>query len=329
MKYLIKYSFVLLFSLVGTIAFSQAKKPTIMVVPSDTWCIEHGYTVDFDNFGTIEKKPDHKAAVLDSEMRLIVAKIGEIMSGQGFPLERLDATFKAVEATDGKLQYMVGRDGGQIVQTPLEKIMQTARPDIQLEVYYKLSKVGPMQSLTFEITGIDPYTRTQVASASGSTEPKPSSAVEVPLLLQEGVHTHMDQFCAQLQSHFDDLFANGREIFVDFRITDASDFDFYSLVDGIDFCEFIEDLMAEKTVNGRFNLLVQDERVLTFNRVRIPMYVNERAVDAQGWVRRELVRELRKRLMVDPQQSGSNPEMKLNINPKVIHEGLGRVTVIL
>ena len=87
--------------------------------------------------------------------------------------------------------------------------------------------------------------------------------------------------------------------------------------------------MAEKTVNGRFNLLVQDERVLTFNRVRIPMYVNERAVDAQGWVRRELVRELRKRLMVDPQQSGSNPEMKLNINPKVIHEGLGRVTVIL
>lgn len=328
MKNIIKYTFVLLFSLMGTIAFSQAKKPTIMVVPSDTWCIEKGYTVDFDNYGTIEKKPDHQAAVLDPEMRLVVAKIGEMMSKENFPLERLDATFKAIETTEGKLKYMTGRDGGQIVQTPLERVMQTARPDIQLEFYYKENKLGPRHSVTFEMTAIDPYTRTQVASSSGTSEME-SSAIELAMLLQQAVDNHIDAFCAQLQAYFDDLFENGREIFVEFRITDASDFDFYSLVDGVDFCELIEDVMAEKTLNGRFNLLTQDERVLSFNRVRIPLYVNDRAVDAQGWVRRELVRELRRKMMVDPQASGSNPEMKLNINPKVIHEGLGRVTVIL
>ncbi len=328
MKNIIKYTLVLLFSLMGTIAFSQAKKPTIMVVPSDTWCIEKGYTVDFDNYGTIEKKPDHEAAVLDPEMRLVVAKIGEMMSQNDYPLERLDATFKAIETTEGKLKYMTGRDGGQIVQSPLERVMQTARPDIQLEFYYKENKLGPMHSVSFEMTAIDPYTRTQVASSSGTSEME-GSATELQMMLQKEISKHFEVFSGQLQAHFNDLFNNGREIFVDFRITDASDFDFYSLVDGGDFCEVIEDIMAEKTVNGRFNLLTQDERVMSFNRVRIPMFLNDRAVDAQGWVRRELVRELRRRMMVDPQASGSNPEMKLNINPKVIHEGLGRVTVIL
>lgn len=308
-------------------AYSQAKKPTIMVVPSDTWCIENGFTVDFDDYGTIKKMPDHQAAVLDGEMRLAIAKIGEMMSDRGFPLERLDATFKAIEETQGKLKYMSGRDGGQIVQTPLEKIMQTARPDIKMEIYYKVNQMGPMKSVTFELTGIDPYTRTQVASASGVGEP--DAATETALMLQSSVNNHIERFAEQLQAHFDDLFANGREIFVEFRITDMSDFDFYSEVDGMDLCEVIEDLMAEKTVNGRYNLLPQDDRVMSFNRVRIPLFINERAVDAQGWVRRDLVRALKKRMMVNPDDTGSNPEMKLNINPKVINEGLGRVTVIL
>ena len=28
--------------------FGQAKKPTLMVVPSDAWCKQHGYTQNFD-----------------------------------------------------------------------------------------------------------------------------------------------------------------------------------------------------------------------------------------------------------------------------------------
>ena len=35
-------------------AMGQAKKPTLMVVPSDAWCKEHGYEQTFDNQGTAE-----------------------------------------------------------------------------------------------------------------------------------------------------------------------------------------------------------------------------------------------------------------------------------
>ena len=42
--------------------FGQAKKPTIMVVPSDNWCIKNGYTMEFDDEGTKVTIPDYKTA---------------------------------------------------------------------------------------------------------------------------------------------------------------------------------------------------------------------------------------------------------------------------
>ena len=34
----------LLLLAVSTLAIGQAKKPTLMVVPSDAWCIQNGYS---------------------------------------------------------------------------------------------------------------------------------------------------------------------------------------------------------------------------------------------------------------------------------------------
>ena len=50
-KYTIAFFFLLNFS------FGQAKKPTLMVVPSDNWCITNGFTIEFDNQGTKEVIP--------------------------------------------------------------------------------------------------------------------------------------------------------------------------------------------------------------------------------------------------------------------------------
>mgnify|MGYP003426599369 FL=1 len=43
---------VALFALIAVSAFAQAKKPTIMVVPSDAWCKSKGYVTEIDNMGT-------------------------------------------------------------------------------------------------------------------------------------------------------------------------------------------------------------------------------------------------------------------------------------
>ena len=58
MKYR-KFLLFTLFALCTAIAMGQAKKPTLMVVPSDAWCKEHRYEQAFDNQGTQEMLPDY------------------------------------------------------------------------------------------------------------------------------------------------------------------------------------------------------------------------------------------------------------------------------
>ena len=74
MKYKYIISFVL-FMMGTAFAFGQAKKPTLMVVPSDAWCKEHHFEQAFDNQGTTEMIPDYKAAVSSNkELNAVISK---------------------------------------------------------------------------------------------------------------------------------------------------------------------------------------------------------------------------------------------------------------
>ena len=63
--------------------------------------------------------------------------------------------------------------------------------------------------------GLDAYSDKQIAGASGTGQP--SFTAEMPVLLEEAVLAHVDNFNVQLQSHFDDMFANGREIVLELK----------------------------------------------------------------------------------------------------------------
>ena len=65
------------------VALGQAKKPTIMVVPSDNWCILNGYFMEFDNQGTKDKIPDYKKALKENTDLLSVIK-EKIFINQGY-----------------------------------------------------------------------------------------------------------------------------------------------------------------------------------------------------------------------------------------------------
>lgn len=86
--------------LVSGAGFAKAKKPTIMVIPSDVWCNQNGYMSSFDNQGQVEKYPNYEAALQSSsDLTLAINKIGEMMSERGFPLKDLSACLKAVNTT--------------------------------------------------------------------------------------------------------------------------------------------------------------------------------------------------------------------------------------
>ena len=305
---------VALLTLCALSAFGQAKKPTLMVVPSDAWCREHGYTQTFDNQGVAEVLPDYKAAVsTDKQLNAVISKINILMADRGFPLKDLQQTVKSIANLSAEDQLITSKgSGAAIAESPLDRLRRTAKADIILEIDWTVNTVGPKSSITYNLRGLDAYSNKQIAGAEGTGNA--SFSAEIPVLLEEAVQDHMDAFAAQLQTHFDDLLSNGREVVLDMRVFDGAMVDFEQEYDGYELNEIIDNWLAEHCVNHRFSKSDATESMILYEQVRIPIYkTNGMAQDTYGFAR-ELARYL-----------GAAP---YNIPIKTVNRGLGRCLLI-
>ncbi|MDD3405467.1 MAG: hypothetical protein EOM76_07595 [Sphingobacteriia bacterium] len=280
-----KNYFVLALLCVSLCAFSQAKKPTIMVVPSDAWCIKNGYVQTFDNQGKTITLPDYKAALQNNtDLLLAISKINEMMTERGFPLKNLESALKTLENQAAEDAMLTSKEGSEVAESPIDKLKKTAKADIWMQLTWSVNQVGPKRSLTFNLQGLDAYTDKQIAGASGTSAP--TFSAELPVLLEEAVVAYLDNFNAQLQAHFDDMFANGREITVRIKTWNSMEDGLETDFDGQELSEIIEAWMADNTVQGRFSTTDATENMMYFEQVRIPLFNDKnRAVDARGWVR--------------------------------------------
>lgn len=280
-----KNYFVLALLCVSLCAFSQAKKPTIMVVPSDAWCIKNGYVQTFDNQGKTITLPDYKAALQNNtDLLLAISKINEMMTERGFPLKNLESALKTLENQAAEDAMLTSKEGSEVAESPIDKLKKTAKADIWMQLTWSVNQVGPKRSLTFNLQGLDAYTDKQIAGASGTSAP--TFSAELPVLLEEAVVAYLDNFNAQLQAHFDDMFANGREITLRIKTWNSMEDGLETDFDGQELSEIIEAWMADNTVQGRFSTTDATENMMYFEQVRIPLFNDKnRAVDARGWVR--------------------------------------------
>lgn len=297
-------------------AIGQAKKPSIMVVPADTWCTKNGYMEMFDNQGSPELIPHYKIALqTSSDLMNVISKLNIMMADRGFPLKDLSQTLKSINNTNTENSLLTSKTSGAVLaESPIDKIRRTAKSDIIMEVDWTINSTGPKKSITYNLRGLDAYTGKQVAGAQGTGAP--SFSAEVPILLEEAVLVNMDNFVAQLQSHFDDLLENGREVTVDIQVFDnGSGVDLESEFDGYELTEIIDNWMAENTVNHRFSKSDGTETFILFEQVRIPLYKkNGMAMDTDAFVR-----DLRRFLRAAP----------YNLESKVVNRGLGRALLII
>ena len=309
-KILFTIIFTTAFSLCG---FSQAKKPTLMVLPSDNWCYENGCVTEFDNQGAIEKVPDYGEALMtSSDLNLAISKIGEMMAERGFPLKDLNASIKSLKNDAAEESLTTSSDGDSVAESPVDKLKKVAKADIWIMLSYNINEDGFDRSLTFNMQAIDAYTNKQVASASGTGDKTSSSSLAV--MLQKAVESHINNFNSQLDAYFDNLFEQGREITLVCRRWSGSDVDFESEFGGEELGFLIEDWVAANTVQGRFSTTDATENRLFFEQVRIPMVnANGRAVDARSWAN-----ELRKML-----------KDKYGIDAKLSIKGLGQAIITI
>jgi hypothetical protein len=265
----------------------QAKKPSIMVVPADVWCNKNSYMMEFDNQGTKKLVPDYRKALQsDSDLKMAISKIGELMAQRGFPLVDLEAQLKKLESQSAEDNMSVGKGGEEIAESPVDKLKKVAKADIIMSMDYTVSSGMRGKQVTFNLQGLDAYTAKQVAAASGTGVPA-ATALPVELLV-EAVIAHIDNFNAQLQTHFDDLFTNGREVALRIRVFSGGDFDgdLESEYDGEELGVQIENWVSANTVQGRFGAPDATENMMRFEQVRIPLYdATNKALDTRSWAR--------------------------------------------
>ncbi len=280
-----------------------AIKPTIMVVPSDNWCISNDFKMEFDNQGRKTVLPDYKAALQNSsDLLLVIGKLNTLMADRGFPAKNLETEMKNINNRNTEESMLTSKDSGSpISESPIDLLKKTAKADIILQLTWSVNKTGPKKSVTFNLQGIDAYTGKQIAGSQGTGEA--SFTAELPLLLEEAVLAHLDNFNAQLMTHFKDLAANGREVNITIKKFEDADFDFEEEYeyDGEEeeLSFFIEDWFTDNCVKGKFNLSDASENFMKLEQVRIPLYYErkgkQRPMDA-----RRFINNLRKMLKKEP-----------------------------
>lgn len=308
--------FLLICCVATTMAFSQAKKPTLMVVPSDVWCNTNGYTQTYDNQGTMQTVSDYqKALQSDMDLKLVIAKINDLMAERGFPLKDLEQTMKNIQQQNAEMALTTSKSGNELAESPVDRLLRTAKADIILEITWNIKETGPKRTLTYILEGKDAYTGKSIGGANGASAP--SFSADVAILLEEAVVANIDNFNNRLQAHFDDMFANGREVALDVRVFQDNPLgiDLESEYDGYELLEIIDNWVSDNTVEHRYSTLGSSESYISFEQVRIPLYDEKgRAMDTDRWAR-----QLRRALQAEP----------YNIPVKMMNRGLGKVILVL
>lgn len=306
-------SFIML--MIACSTYAQNVNPKIMVVPMDIWCQEHGFWNVYDDQGQIKGYPNYEQAVQDSrELMLVISKINTLMSDRGLPFEDLSNSIKNNTRRTARNSLTYSKESGSpLMVSPLDELNRQVKADIIVEVDFSYNTIGPKHSVTYNLRAVDAYTGKQVAGSEGTGTPTYTS--EVPVLLEEAVVGHMDNFISRLQSHFDDCRENGREIVLELGVFDNGiGIDFESEFNGLELSEIIENWVADNAVSHRYTTSESTESIMLFESVRIPLLKeNGSPQNASGFAN-----ELRKYL-----------KNKYNIESKSNSPSLGYAQIII
>ena len=319
MRKLFAVSFFLLLTLS---VHAQMKRPVIMVVPADQWCITNGYATSFDDMGRTRYVPDYEAALQENaEIRSLIGSLGNMMSSYDFPLKNLEAELKRLNNDEAELSLIVGKaTGAEVVESPVDRLRRSAKCDIIIDVAYTSFRNGPYSKVVFNITAIDAYSSMEVAACPPVETEMVAASMEK--LLDRAVQDVKETFCSKIQSYFEDTYNNGRNARILLKRFDSCPYDFEDDVvyNGKDaeLGEVIQQWFYDNCVGGQFSLGNATANTMDFSPARIPvrgkdLSDNEVASDAAAFVR-PLSRLLSR---------------TYNMDVKVYPKGLGEVWLIL
>jgi hypothetical protein len=291
--------------------FGQAKKPTLMILPSDNWCEQRYFMTEFDNQGTKQKVPNYKQAFQeDTELGQVITKLNSLLIRKAFEPKVAEQELKSIEAKSAEDNMTKSNaSGSTIAESQLDKLRKRVKMDIIIQLWWKVNKD---KSVSFTLEAFDSYTNKSIAAQPFNA---PSSDDIMPVKLEKSVVNVIDPFLADLQKHFDDMFKNGREVIISVKRWDNWENNFETEINGDELTDHINKWMNDNTVNKRFNRTEATENIIVFEQVRIPIYdKNNNPMDA-----REFAKGLAKYLKADP----------FKYEVKLMQRGLGEAILVV
>jgi len=257
---------------VNSVLGQRPTQPSIMVVPSYKLMNTLGCMTEINNQGTIIYNPDYnKALIKDPNLKQIISKINELFSEKGFPLTLLEASLKDASEDETEDIVIQNKSGGAIATSAFDKLLYRVKPDIYIDLDYSVETNGSLKSINFNVEAYDAYTKNSIAQASGFG-PK-SLESNIGKLFEEAILTFIPNLQSLMQTYFDNISLNGREIYVRVQMYDDAGFDMEEEfgTSNIELGEILTKWIKDNSVKNSASLVKQTTNEIRM-KVKIPLY---------------------------------------------------------
>lgn len=292
--------------------FSQtAKKPTIMILPSDNWCTQRYFTQTFEDQGRVVRIPDYQRAFQeDAEIGPVISRIGQILTTKGYSLKDCEQEIKSLSTKNTEDIVTTSSTGGVINESPLDVLKRKVKSDVIIQIGWQTKKSGSDWIVSFTIEAFDSFTNKRISTSTGSK----IGNTNIALLLENAINDYIDEFDYQMIDWYQGILNNGREISFKVLCWDTWSENLESEINGTELLESILLWMHDNTVKSTYNLTDATETFAQFEQVRIPLFDKRgMALDARGFA------SMLRKYMSESFQ----------IPSKIIYRGLGESYLIL
>lgn len=255
-------------------AFAQGQRPmsppTIMIVPDDIFCKEHGYYQSYNIMGVNEIHPDYeKALTSDQTLHSVLTQVADLINSRSGAIEIVDIL---TAINNSKMDAAMSlSNSGDDTEAIDEAIIRNSQADFLVKVNYSVIKNGPYKQVSTTIIGTDAYSGMAVAPISGMGGQ--SSASPVPVLVREAIFSQMDGFLDKMLGYYQRMVTQGRGIQFNCKISNGSRYNMDSKVGQYKLSEVIDDFLYDNTVEGNGMEKVRSGRTfLYYQSIYIPLF---------------------------------------------------------
>ena len=109
-----------------------AKKPTLMILPSDNWCMQRYFTMTYEDQGRQIRVSDYQRAFQeDTEIRGVISKVGEILTDKGYSLKDCEQEFKTILMREAEANVTLSKtNNAMLTESPLDQLRRRTKSEI-------------------------------------------------------------------------------------------------------------------------------------------------------------------------------------------------------